>query len=399
MAAEVNRQWRLASRPRGTAAEAAFSYHEEPRPAVADGQFLVRTLYVALDPELRERITGSAERPAPAADSSRDALAPDDIPLTSACRESSRGAIPPEDGPPLPVGAVMRGPALGQVVESRHRGFAAGDFVSGLLGWQDYNTSDGSGEVPVQRFEPVHPLPRYLGALGDGGLTAYFGMLEVARPRAGEMVVVSGAAGAAGATAAQIAKIRQCRVIGVASGPARRRRLTESLGLDAAVDGRPEDLGERLRALCPGGVDVCFADSEWRTIEVVLDHMATWGRIVLCGATAAHGADRPRAGAADRPVNDAGDVDVQHDADRPRAGPADLARLVARRVRMEGFAARDYAPRFKEARRQLSAWLATGALRSCEDVREGFENVPRAFHGQRGGAGLGQVMVKLADPA
>lgn len=375
MAAEVNRQWRLASRPRGTAAEAAFSYHEEPRPAVADGQFLVRTLYVALDPELRERITGSAERPAPAADSSRDTLAPDDAPLTSACRDPSRDTLPPEDGPPLSIGAVMRGPALGQVVESRHRGFAAGDFVSGLLGWQDYNTSDGSGEVHVQRFEPVHPLPRYLGALGDGGLTAYFGMLEVARPRAGETVVVSGAAGAAGATAAQIAKIRQCRVIGVAGGTARRRRLTESLGLDAAVDGRPEDLGERLRALCPGGVDVCFADGEWRTVEVVLGHMATWGRIVLCGAIAGRGADRPRPGA------------------------ADLARLVARRLRLEGFAARDYAPRFKEARRQLSAWLATGALRSCEDVREGFENVPRAFHGQRGGGGLGQVMVKLADPA
>ena len=356
MAAEVNRQWRLASRPRGTAAEAAFSYHEEPRPAVADGQFLVRTLYVALDPELRERIGRSADPPAPAPDPSGNAL-------------------PPEDGPPLPVGAVVRGPALGQVVESRRRGFAAGDFVSGLLGWQDYGTGGGSGEVPVLRFEPVHPLPRYLGALGAGGLTAYFGMLEVARPRAGETVLVCGAAGAAGAVAAQIAKIRQCRVIGSAGGPARLRRLTESLGLDGAVDCRAEDLGARLRELCPAGVDVCFADGGGRTIEVALDHVATWGRVVLCGAAAGR------------------------DLNRPRAGAVDLARLVARRVRMEGFAARDYAPRFQEARRQLSAWLATGALRSCEDVREGFENVPRAFHGQRGAAGLGQVMVKLADPA
>ena len=355
MAAEVNRQWRLASRPRGTAAEAAFSYHEEPRPAVADGQFLVRTLYVAVDPESPKRIAGPADRPAPAADPSRDAL-------------------PPEDGPPPRIGAVMRGPALGQVVESRRRGFAAGDFVSGVLGWQDYGAGGGSGEARVRRFEPVHPLPRYLGALGAGGLTAYFGMLEVARPRAGETVVVSGAAGAAGAAAAQIAKIRQCRVIGVAGGAARRRRLTESLGLDGAVDCRPEGLGERLRALCPGGVDVCFADGGGRTVEVVLDHVATWGRIVLCGAMA-------------------------RDPGLPRGGAADLARLVARRVRMEGFAARDYAPRFQEARRQLSAWLATGALRSCEDVREGFENVPRAFHGRRGGAGIGQVMVKLADPA
>ena len=354
MAAEVNRQWRLASRPRGTA-EAAFSYHEEPRPAVADGQFLVRTLYVALDPELRERVTRSAAPPAPAADPSGDAL-------------------PPEDGPSPRVGAVMRGPALGQVVESRRRGFAAGDFVSGRLGWQDYGTGGGSGEVPVLRFEPVHPLPRYLGALGAGGLTAYFGMLEVARPRAGETVVVSDAAGAAGAVAAQIAKIRQCRVIAAAGGPARLRRLTESLGLDGAVDCRAADLGARLRALCPDGVDVCFADGGGRTLEAALGHMATWGRVVLCGGIA------------------------NRDPGQPPA-TADLARLVARRVRMEGFAARDYAPRFQEARRQLSAWLATGALRSCEDVREGFENVPRAFHGRRGGAGLGQVMVKLADPA
>lgn len=355
MAAEVNRQWRLASRPRGTEAEAAFSYHEEPRPALADGQFLVRTLYVALDPELRERITRAADPPAPAAAPSGDAL-------------------PPEDGPPPRIGAVMRGPALGQVVESRRRGFAAGDFVSGRLGWQDYGAGGGSGDAPVLRFEPVHPLPRYLGALGAGGLTAYFGMLEVARPRAGETVLVSGAAGAAGAVAAQIAKIRQCRVIGAASGPARLRRLTESLGLDGAVDCRAEDLDARLRELCPAGVDVCFADGGGRTIEAALGHMATWGRVVLCGGIA--GRDPGRSPAT-----------------------ADLARLVARRVRMEGFAARDYAPRFQEARRQLSAWLATGALRSCEDVREGFENLPRAFRGRRGGDGLGQVMVKLADPA
>lgn len=365
MPVEVNRQWRIASRPRETLAEADFSCHEGPRPTVGDGQFLVRTLYVSVDPGLRGWLANAPACLSQAIDLYLDAIF------------VMRGqmTIPPEYSPPLPVGAVMRGPGLGQVVESRHHGFAAGDVVSGLLGWQDYCTSDGSGRVPVFRFKPAHPLPRYLGALGNNGLTAYFGMLEVAQPRAGETVLVSGAAGATGSTAAQIAKIRQCRVIGIAGGPEKCRWLTESLGLDGAIDYKSEDLAQRLQALCPDGVNVYFDNVGGRTLEVVLDHMATWGRIVLCGMISGY------------------------DGGRPAAGPANLARLVTRRVRMEGFLAPDYAPRFKEARRQLSAWLATGALRSCEDVREGFENIPRAFLDLFRGANRGKVMVKLADPA
>ena len=363
MRTAINRQWLLASRPRDTVAEADFSYCEAPLPAIGDGQFLVRTLYVSLDTELHGWLTGSPVRRTRAIDPCHDAT----------FAGHGRMLTPGAHSPPLPVGAVMRGPALGQVVESRHHGFAAGDFVSGLLGWQQYSASDGVGEFPVSRFEPVHPLPRYLGALGGNGLTAYFGMLHVAQLRAGETVLVSAAAGATGATAAQIAKLKDCRVVGIAGGRDERCWLTEHLELDAAIDHRSEDLDERLGALCPDGVDVCFDNVGGRTLAVVLGHMATWGRIALCGM-------------------------ISGDDDRaPR--PGNLAYLITRRIRMEGFLVADHAPRFKEARRQISAWLATGALKSCEHVHEGFEAIPRVFLGRVDGANIGTAMARLGDPA
>ena len=361
---DINRQWLLASRPRGTVAEADFRYHEAPCPTIGSGQFLVRTLYVSIDPGLRGWLTRSPEYLSQAIDLYLDALF------------VTRGqmTVPPRYNAPLSIGSVMCGPGLGQVVESRHPAFAAGDFVSGLLGWQEYCASDGVNEVPVSRFKRVHPLPRYLGVFGNSGMSAYFGMLDVAKPREGETVLVSGAAGATGSIAAQIARLQGCRVIGVAGGPEKRRWLTEALGLDAAIDYKTEDLDARLKELCPDGVNVYFDNVGGRTLEIVLDHMATWGRIALCGTISAY---------------DHGDAP---------AGPANLARLATRRVRMEGFLAPDYSPRYKEARRQLSAWLATGALKACEDIHEGFENIPRAFLGVFRGANIGKAMVKLADP-
>lgn len=363
MPAEINRQWLLASRPRGMVAETDFSYHEAPCPTIGTGQFLVRTLYVSVDPGLRGWLTRSPEYLSQAVDLYLDALF------------VTRGQmmVPPEYHAPLPIGSVMCGAALGQVVESRHPEFAVGDYVSGLLGWQDYCASDGATRVPVSRFKRVHPLPRYLGVLGNSGITAYFGMLDVARPREGETVLVSGAAGATGSIAAQIARIRGCRVIGVAGGLEKRCWLTDELGVDAAIDYKSEDLDVRLKELCPDGVNVYFDNVGGRTLEIVLDHMATWGRIALCGA-----------------ISD-------YDRDGTPSGPTNLVHLVTRRIRMEGFLAPDYSPRYKEARRQLSAWLATGTLKSCEHIHEGFENIPQAFLGLFRGANIGKAMVKLAD--
>ncbi len=360
---EVNRQWLLASRPRGTVAETDFSYHEAPCPEIGGGQLLVRTLYVSVDPGLRGWLTRSPEYLSQAIDLYLDAIF------------VTRGqmTVPPEYNAPLPIGSVMCGAGLGQVVESRHPEFAVGDFVSGLLGWQDYCASDGTARVPVSRFKRVHPLPRYLGVFGNSGMTAYFGMLDVARPREGETVLVSGAAGATGSIAAQIARIQRCRVIGIAGGAEKCRWLAEELGLDAAIDYKSENLDARLKELCPDGVNVYFDNVGGRTLEIVLDHMATWGRIALCGA-----------------ISD-------YDHDGTPTGPANLVHLATRRIRMEGFLAPDYSPRYREARRQLSAWLATGALKSCEDIHEGFENIPRAFLGLFRGANIGKAMVKLAD--
>lgn len=363
MPAEINRQWIVASRPRGAVAETDFSYREVPLPTIGDGQFLVRTLYVSVDPGLRGWLTRSPEYLSQALDLYLDAF--------FVTRGQMR--VPPEYRAPLHIGSVMCGQGLGQVVDSRHPEFGVGDFVSGLLGWQDYCATDGSSKVPVFRFKRVHPLPRYLGVLGNNGMTAYFGMLDVAKPREGETVLVSGAAGATGSTAAQIARLHGCRVIGIAGGLEKRRWLTEELGLDAAIDYKSEDIDARLKELCPDGVNVYFDNVGGRTLEVVLDHMATWGRIALCGA-----------------ISD-------YDHDGASVGPANLVHLATRRLRMEGFLAPDYGPRYKEARRQLSAWLATGALKPCEHIHEGFENIPRAFLGLFRGANTGKAMVKLAD--
>ena len=361
--AEFNRQWLLASRPRGAVAESDFSYREAPLPTIGNGRFLVRTLYVSVDSSLRGWLMRSREHLSQALD----------LHLDTVFVTRGEMKVPPEYRACLPIGSVMCGPALGQVVESHHPEYAVGDFVSGLLDWQDYCVSDGTTRAPAFRFKPVHPLPRYLGVLGNSGMTAYFGMLDVARPREGETVLVSGAAGATGSIAAQIAGLKGCRVIGIAGGPEKRRRLTEELGLDAAIDCKSEDIDARLTELCPDGVNVYFDDAGGRTLGVALNHMATWGRIALCGVIA------------------------DCDPDAEPAGSANLVNLVTRRIRMEGFLATDYAPRHKEARRQLSAWLATGVLKSYEHVHEGFENIPRAFLGLFGGAGIGQAMVKLAD--
>ena len=319
--------------------EQNFARHEEPCPTCSNGSFLIRTLYVSVDPAMRGWITED-----------------------------------PDYMPPVPLNSVMLAPALGQVIESKHHDFNVGDIVSGMLGWQDYCLSDGTGLAPLQRVTAVHSLPRYLGVLGGTGLTAYFGFLDIGRPREKDVVVISGAAGATGSVAAQIAKIKQCRVIGIAGGRDKCDWLTTELGLDATIDYKTENVEARLRDLCPKGIDIYFDNVGGPLLQTVLEQMATWGRIVLCGMIAGY------------------------NADKAVPGPANMFRLITRRIRMEGFLVPDYAPRFKDARRELSAWLATGALKAHEDIREGFDVIPQTFCGLFHGTNTGKLMVKLSDP-
>jgi NADPH-dependent curcumin reductase CurA len=335
----VNRQWQLISRPAGMVQTSNFGYHEEPVRDLRDGEMLIRVLYVSFDPAMRAFL-----------------------------REGPSYAAPQQ------VGAVMRAGAIGQIAASKRPDYSAGDIVTGAFGWQDYAVIDHAAAAGVAKLNPVFPLPRYMSVLGGTGLTGYFGMLEVLGIKAGETVVVSGAAGATGATAAQIAKIHGCKTIGIAGGPAKCRWLLDELGLDGAVDYKNEPVGERLGTLAPDGINAYFENVGGPLLETVIGHMALHGRIGLCGMISTYNAEQ-----------------------RP-PGPSNLFDLVIRRVRMEGFLIMDYAARFGEARTALEGWLASGKLKAHEDIQEGFENIPKTFLRLFSGANLGKQLLKIADP-
>jgi len=331
-----NRQWRLVRRPVGMVTPDDFVYAEGLAAAPGENELLVRTLYVSFDPAMRAFLH---DRPS---------------------------YIPPQ-----PIGEVMRAGAVGQVVESRSPQFAAGDLVMGGFGWQDYAVVPAASAMKIAAN---HPLPDYLGVLGGIGLTAYFGLLEVAKITSGETVVVSGAAGATGSAAAQIAKLKGCRVVGIAGGPAKCRWLLEELRLDGAIDYKHEDVAARLGELCPSGINVYFDNVGGRILEAAIGRMAPKGRIALCGMISGY--------------NDA----------RPSPGPDNLFEMVSRRIRMEGFLTFDFAAQFAEGRRDLESWVASGQLKSYVDVQEGFENIPKTFMRIFTGANTGKQVLRIADP-
>jgi NADPH-dependent curcumin reductase CurA len=336
MTSLVNRQWRLIRRPVGMVAPTDFEYAEAPAHAPGENECLVRTLYVSFDPAMRAFLHDR-----------------------------------PSYVPPQPIGEVMRAGAVGQVIESRSPQLAIGDLVVGGFGWQDYAVVPAASAMKITAD---HPLPDHLGALGGIGLTAYFGLLEVAKMVSGETVVVSGAAGATGSCAVQIAKLKGCRVIGIAGGPEKCRWLMDELRLDGAIDYKHQDVSARLAELCPNGVNVYFDNVGGRILEAAIGRMALRGRIAICGMISGY--------------NDAS----------PSPGPSNLFEMVTRRIRMEGFLTFDYLAQFPEARRELENWLAAGQLKSFVDVQEGFENIPKTFMRIFTGANLGKQVLKIADP-
>ena len=337
MPAQVNRRWLLKSRPSGMVDPSHFDWSEDEVPQPADGEFLVRNLYLSLDPAMRTWMT------------------------------AVRSYIPPVE-----IGEVMRGACVGEVIESRHEGYRPGERVLGTFGWQEYAISDGGGAIPVNKVPGDVPPTMPLSVLGITSLTAYFGLKEIGQPKEGETVVVSGAAGATGSVAGQLATRWGCRVIGIARGAEKCEWLTGELGFDAAIDYKGENVNERLRELCPKGLDVFFDNVGGDCLEAALGNLAWHARIVLCGAISNYNADEPR-------------------------GPRNYMNLLVRRSRMEGFVVFDYFPRTDEAMAELVPMVTDGTLRHREDIREGLETAPEALVDLYTGANRGKLLIKIAD--
>jgi NADPH-dependent curcumin reductase CurA len=331
---QTNRQVRLAARPSGLPRAADFEFTSEPVPAPGPGEFVVAVSHLSIDPAMRGWMSPR-----------------------------------PSYVPPVAIGAVMRAGGIGRVTASEHPGFAAGDHVSGAFGVQEYAVSDGRGVIKVD--PAVAEPPVYLGVLGMTGLTAYFALLDVGRPREGDTVVVSGAAGAVGSVAGQIAKIKGCRVIGIAGGPEKCRLVTEEFGFDAAIDYRLPDLRSSLRRLAPGGVDVYFDNVGGEILDDVLTCLALGARVIICGAISQYNENEFR-------------------------GPANYLMLLVARASMTGMLVTDYADRNPEAMAELIGWYRTGRLVARETVvRGGVEDYPQTLLMLFEGANTGKLVLAL----
>ena len=337
MTAKVNRQWRLASRPVGLVQDSNFKFVESAVPELDDGQFLVRNVYLSLDP-------------------------------------TNRGWMNAADTylPAIQIGDVIRGGALGVVEASRNGNFPEGAIVQGLFGWQDYFVSDGRGASLLPRDKQI-PLTAHFGLFGHIGMTAYFGLLDVGKPRAGETLVVSAAAGAVGSLVGQIGKIKGLRAVGIAGGSEKCRWLTEELGYDAAIDYKNESVAEGLKRHCPDGIDVYFENVGGEILDAVLKRINIGARIPLCGMIS------------------------QYNAAKPVPGPYNLVQLIVKRARLEGFLVSDYAPRAMEAITELGRWWMEGKLKFRVDVVEGLEQAPAALNKLFDGSNQGKLIVKVSD--
>jgi NADPH-dependent curcumin reductase CurA len=330
----MNRQWLYAKQPQGKIAADTFEWTETAIPVPRDGEVLVQTRMLSLDPANRAWMMGKTYR---------DALEP---------------------------GQVMSGFAIGEVVESKTGGLKAGDIVEGDWGWQDY------AALPARRLvkrTTEAPLEMLIGPLSVTGLTAYFGLLEVGQPKPGETVVVSAASGAVGQVVGQIAKIMGCRVVGIAGGAKKCAFVKDELGFDACLDYKAEkDLDAALRAACPNGPDVYFDNVGGEISDAVLRNINFFGRVALCGSIS------------------------QYNATTPPMGPRLLGTFVGKRVRAQGFIVTDFAERYAPARRQMGEWIKSGKLKYREDIVEGIDKAPRAFIGLLRGENFGKMLVKLA---
>jgi NADPH-dependent curcumin reductase CurA len=333
---EVNRQFLLAARPVGMVKESDFEYREVPVPELADGQVLIRTEYLSLDPSMRGQMENRADYVAP-----------------------------------LHIGDVMRAGGVGRIVRSRNSAYPEGARVTGGFGMQDYAVSNGR-DVPFRVMDADIDPTEILGVLGGTGMTAYFGLLDLGEPKPGQTVVVSGAAGATGSIAGQIAKIKGCRVIGIAGSDDKCKWLTDDLGFDAAINYRTEDVGAALDRHCPSGINIYFDNVGGEILDLCLARIAMNARVVICGGIS------------------------RYNASGPLPGPVNYFNLVFRRARMEGFIVIDYAAQFPKAIEEMRRWIAEGKIRQQVTVIDGFRELPRALIRLFEGYNTGKMMVRTS---
>jgi NADPH-dependent curcumin reductase CurA len=331
---ESNRQVVLDQLPQGKLGPEHFRLTEGSRPTAGEGEALVRTRYISLDAANRAWMQGATYRSA------------------------------------LAAGQVMAGGALAEVVEANGGDLVPGDLVFADTGWQDYAV------LPVQRLAKLpklEPMTHLLSVYGVAGLTAYFGLLECGRPKAGETVVVSAAAGSVGSIVGQIAKLKGCRVVGIAGGEEKGRWLRDELGFDATVDYKAGNLRQQFRDALPGGIDVYFDNVGGEVFEACLFAMNNFGRIACCGAVS------------------------QYDGAAPQHGPRGVPGLiVTKRLTLRGFIVSDFDAQRDQALKDLQQWVAEGKLKVQEDVIDGFEKLPDALVGLLHGENRGKRMVKVA---
>lgn len=332
---EVNRQIRLARRPRGDVRPEDWEHHDAPVEPPEEGQFAARTRYLSLDPAMRGWL--------------------DDRPSYV---------------PPVGLGEVMRAGSIVEVTASRHPDYRPRDLLVGMFGVQEQVVSDGAG---ARKVDPgVAPVPTYLAGLGMTGMTAYFGLLDIGRPQEGDTVVVSGAAGAVGSVVGQIAKIKGCRVVGIAGGPEKCASVIGEFGFDTCIDYRDGNVRDALRVECPDGIDVYFDNVGGEILDAALANLAPHARVVICGAIS------------------------QYNNREGMYGPRNYMALLVRRARMEGFLVFDYAPRFGEAASELAGWMLDRRLKSHEQIVKGtVDDFPATLQMLFRGENTGKLILEL----
>ena len=330
----MNRQVLLASRPQGWVSEENFRIVDAPMPKPGPGEVLVKNEWLSLDPYMRGRMNEAKSYT-----------------------------------PPVAIGEVMVGQTVGEVLESQDAAFKPGDKVLSPLGWQLFGAAKAK---TLRKIDVVRaPATYYLGILGMPGMTAWFGLNEIGRPKAGETLVVSAASGAVGSVVGQLAKIMGCRVVGIAGGKAKCDYVIEELGFDDCVDHRSDDVGGRMRAACPNGIDVDFENVGGALLDTLLPMMNRFSRIVICGLVAEYNAAEPY-------------------------GYKKLRSILVNRIRMQGMLVFDFADRYDEAIKALGGYLAAGKLKYRESIVEGLDNAPRGLIALLKGENVGKQLVRLA---